>query len=277
MAKALLAQDKKSDYWIVDSRRLIVDEDFIEREDYGDIDAIVQWIKANGIQNLNPLKCYKRGEDYIIRRGHRRNKAIQKLATITGEPLMVPIMLVKKGDSEERQYFEQATENDSKVYTPWEKAKVLKRVRNLFGWSEEKMVEESGWSLVYVKRLLSLADAPEKLIQLVRQGRVKGTFAMDMIAEGRVQEVIDKAEQNALPAPDTELDLFPGNGGEVVPPKAEKITRSDLKPNSWKAFRKWVPQVEEKHLDPEKAKFLKWLKRMMEGELTEEDFKKFFR
>lgn len=279
MSKQLLAPDKKSDYFIVDSRRLVVDEDFIEREDYGDIDAIVKWIKANGIHNLNPLKCYKRGEDYVIRRGHRRNKAIQKLALESGEVIMVPIMLVKKGESVERQYFEQATENDSKEYTPWEKAKVLRRVRNSFGWSEEKMVEESGWSSVYVRRLLSLADAPERLIQLVRKGKIAGTFAMDKIAEANskkdpkiLEELIEKGESSPMLQKDPELFGTHGKND-----KTPRITQSDLKPNSWKAFKKWAPSVEEDKLPLEKLDAWKLMKKILNGEATEKDFKKFFR
>jgi len=267
-----LAKDERNNFFFVDSRRLIIDEDYIEREDFGDIGAIVKWIEANGLRKLNPLRCYKKGENWVIIRGHRRHRAIKEIEVKTGALQMVPIFVANKGESLEQRYFEQATENDSKAYTPWEKAKVLKKARS-FGWSEEKMIEESGWSDVYVRRLLSLADAPQKLINLVREGTVSGTYAMDVIAEGpeSVQELIAKGEANLLPP--TNPELF----DQPIPPKPAKITKSDLRPNSIKIFKKWAPQVDVKEMSPEKAKLFKWLQKLLEGELTEEDFKKFFR
>lgn len=272
-----LAADVRNNYYYIDSRRLVVDESFIEREDYGDIEAIATWIMANGAQNLNPLRVYKKGEQYVIIRGHRRKKALTILEERFGQVIMVPIIVDKKGANLEQRYFEQATENDSKQYTPWEKAKVLKRARN-FGWSIEKMVEESGWSITYVKRLLALADAPEKLIKLIREGRVKGTFAMDMIAEGKVQEVIEVAEKNPPTVDQDDIgDLFSQHASKTEKPPSTKITKSDIqRPNSVKVFKKWVPKVQEEQLPAEKKEILHWLKRMVAGELTIDELNEFF-
>lgn len=275
MAQKALAQDIRNSYFFVDSRRLVVDDNFIEREDYGDIEAIANWILANGVQNLNPLRCYKRGEQYVIIRGHRRKKALTILEQRERQVLMVPVIVDRKGANLEQRYFEQATENDSKQYTPWEKAKVLKKARN-FGWSVEKMAQESGWSAVYVRRLLMLADAPQKLIDLVRSGRVAATLAMDELAEGKAEEIIAKAENpdpaKAAPA----QDLFNLPSPERVE-KAERITKADIRPNSWKTFKKWAPSVEEEKLPAAKVDAWKLMKKMLSGEATEEDFEDFFK
>lgn len=270
MSNKPLAADIRNNYFIVDSRRLIEEEGFNRREDYGDLNAFAREIKAQGLDSLPPLTCYKQGDFYVVLRGHRRHRAI-KILEKEGEILMVRILLERKGYSKEKRILDQATENEGKQFTPWEKAKVLRDLRGL-GWSEKDMEEHSRWSLVYIRRLLSLADAPQKFINLVRKGRIAGTFAMDMIAEGKVEEVIEKAEKNELPLLDPGLALFPE---EVSRP--QKITRADVKPNSWKTFKKWMPQLDEEKLSPEKAKIFNWLKLMMDGELTEEDFKKFFR
>lgn len=280
-----LADDIQNKFYHVDHRRLVVDEGFIEREDYSDVGLIKSWIKANGIKNLNPLKCYKRGDQYVIRRGSRRNMAIQEMAAESGEIMMVPIILIQKSDNLERQYFEQATENEGKPYTPWEKAKVLKKARNEYGWSETKMAQESGWSLVYIRRLLSLADAPERLIQLVRSGKVRATLAMDEIEADKVlekkgetpvkvTELIEKAEQNALPPVDTQSELFPPTPQEN---NSSRTTRSDLqKPVSFKKMTKWVSKIEEKKLPQKKLEVLNFVREWLNGNLSEEYFNEYF-
>jgi len=274
MAGKPLAKDRKTDIWIVDSRRLVVDEDFIEREDYGDIGALVRWIEANGILNLNPLKCYKRGEDYVIIRGHRRDKAIKIIASKTNEIVYVPIILAKKGESAERRYFEQASENEGKAYTPWEKAKVLKKARNLYGWDDNQMAKESGWSLVYVRKLLSLADAPVKFQDLVRSGRISATYAMDAIADNCVDKVLELADAGTLPAVPQNGELF--SPAEEAP-RPRKITKSVVRPNSVKIYKKWAPKVEREDIPKEKIPFFDFLDRLLKGELEEKDFKKFFK
>lgn len=278
MAKKPLEDDQRNNYFFVDSRRLVLDENFIERELYEDIDQIVHWIEVNGIRNLNPLKCFKRGEQWVVRRGSRRLRAIRILETKVRNVIMVPIMVIQKGDSEERQYFEQATENDTAQYTPWEKAKVLRRARNVNGWSEEKMAEESGWSMVYVKRLLSLVDSPERLTQLVRKGKVSATLAMDTIQEAKAKEdpkiledLIEKGQQSK--AVSAEQELFPTAAN---PPKTQKITKGDIRPSPWKIFKKWSPTVQEEKLPPVKLEAWNLIIKIRDGEATEEDFKNFF-
>lgn len=266
-----LAPDKKRDYWFVDSRRLIVDEDYNEREEMGDIKGLAAEIEAQGV--TTPLKGYKKGENYVVIRGHRRRLAL-KLLEEKGIVLIVPIFLEDKAKANlENWVLDLITSNDGKALTPWEQAKVIRRLTN-FGWSEKDIVERSGKSLVYVRSLLALSAAPQKLINLVRQGRVKATLAMDMIREGRVDELLKRADDGFLPLV-TKADLF--SGGEFVPePKPERITRGDLRPNSWKAFKKWAKDIDEKKIPPPKLKIFQFLKQMEEGELTDENFKEFF-
>lgn len=270
MAAKPLVPDKKTEYFKVDSRRLVVEEGYNERENFGDIDQLVRSIRAGGIKT--PLRVYKRGEEYVVRTGHRRTMALRILEKEM-VPIMVPIFLVPKGYNPEIAVLDLIVENDSLRLSPWEQAKVLRRLRN-FGWEEDRMVEESGLTLNWVRRLLSLVDAPQKLIDLVQQGRVKGTFAIDMIAEGRVEELLQKAAENNLPQSTTEMELFPA---PPTGPKPDKITRSDLKPNSWKAFRKWSKGVDENNLPKKKVETFKFLKQIEEGNLKEDDFIEFFK
>lgn len=270
-----LAADVRGNYFIVDSRRLIEEEGLNRREDYGDIEELAKEIKAQGVDALDPLWCYKKGECYVIIRGHRRRRAL-KILEKDGEIIMVRILLERKGYSKEMRLLDQITENEGKPYTPWEQAKVLRDLRGL-GWSQKTIADRSGKSIVYVRRLLSLADAPQKLINLVREGRVSATFAMDQIAEGKSDELVEAGEKIPVtPNQDDIGDLF-GLAATSTPPAPGRITRSDVqRPNSLKIFKKWVPAVQEEKLPPEKIELLHWLKRFADGELTLEDFNDYF-
>lgn len=269
---APLAKDRKGDYWWVDSRRLIEEKGFNRREEYGDIEALAKEIRAQGVDNLAPLECYKQGENYVIIKGYRRRKAL-KILEEDGEIIMVRILLERKGFSKEMRILDQITGNEGKPYTPWEQAKVLRDLRGL-GWSEKDIIQRSGKSKVYVLRLLSLADAPQKLINLVREGRVSGTLAMDKIAEGKAGELIEAAEKSPQLNQDDIGDLFTPPSAS---PASTRITKSDVqRPNSVKIFRKWMPAVQEEKLPPEKMEVLQWLKRLVAGEVTAEDLQNYF-
>jgi ParB/RepB/Spo0J family partition protein len=271
MAVKPLAPDKKSDYWWVDSRRLKEDPEFNRREDYGDIEALAREIKAHGVDSLNPLTCYKQGENYVVVRGHRRTRAL-KILEKGGEILMVRILVERKGYSKEMRVLDQITENEGKPYTPWEQALVLRDLRG-FGWSDKEIATRSGKSMVYVRRLLSLADAPQKLINLVREGRVSATEAMNSIADQRVDHLIETAKKmQDIPVV---ADLFSAPAAPA-PTKKDKVTSSDIRPNSWKIFKKWAPSVQEDKLSPEKLEAWKLMIKIRDGEATEKDFKKFF-
>lgn len=267
-----MAPDKKTDYFWVDSRKLIEEEGYNEREIWGDIPGLAKEILAAGVQQA--LIVNRRGEFYSIKSGHRRSRACQLLVEEGHAPIMVPVILERKGSNAEERVLHQITDNSGLAFTPWEQAKVMRRLRN-FKWSEKDMAERSGKSVVYVRRLLSLADAPQWLINLVKEGRVKATFAMDMISEGRIEEIRQAAEKKQQGANSDDIgDLF---GQQTSAPAKEKITRSDIaRPNSLKIFKKWVPKIEEEKLSDDKKEILQWLKRMAAGELTMEDFEKFF-
>lgn len=275
MANKPLAKDRAGVVWWVDSRRLIEQEGFNRRENYGDIPKMANEIKAAGVDTLDPLTCFKKGEYYVVLRGHRRRRAL-KILEESGEIIMVRVLLAPKGFKLEDYIADQISDNEGLRLSVWEQAKVARDLRKL-GWSDKDIQEKTGKGLGYIRRLLSLADAPQKLINLVREGRVTGTMAMDMIAEKRVDELVQKAESGTLPTtePETEQTLFPPEA--AAPPPSQKITRSDLRPNSWKVFRKWVPKAEEQEIAPEKSEFFDFLKKMIDGKLTEKDFKKFFK
>lgn len=274
MPNKALAPDRHGDFWWVDTRRLIEEEGFNRRERYGNIPKLAADIKAAGLDILDPLFCYKKGENWVILKGHRRARALKILEEQEGKILMVRIIPAPKGFNKEKLIADQIGGNDGLEFTVWEKAKVVRDLRAL-GWSETSSVQYTGLSLVYVRALLTLADAPQKLINLVQEDRLRGTEAIKAIAEGKIEEVIEFAEQNPGPLSTQEQDMFPVEKTLVISPR---ITRSKLQgPASFKKVNKWIAQVDEENLSPEKAQVLKFLKDWKEGKVDEKYCKKFFR
>lgn len=269
--KEPLAPDRQGKIFFVDSRRLRFQEGFNRRKDYGDLEQFLLQIKAAGLDNLDPLTCYKEGEDWMVIKGHRRTLAIRIWETQTRDILFVPMIRARNGYNVEKSILEQIAQNQ-KDFTPLEKATVVSDMRGM-GWSEGQMVKGSGLSAVYIRKLLLLADAPKKLIKLIEEGRLTGTYAMEVIADGKVEEVITKAEQGQPVETPHSPTLF-----VVSPPTpaAGKITKSDIRPNPWKIFKKWASTVEEEKLPPVKLEAWNLLIKIRDGEATEEDFKNFF-
>lgn len=267
-----LAEDIKTNIFKVDSRRIIEEEGFNRRENYGDIPKLAREMKAAGLDNLDPLTCYKKGEFWVVLKGNRRTRALRILEK-EGKLLMVRIIPALKGFKKEDMILDQINGNDGLAFSPWEQAKVLRDLRGL-GWGEPDIIAKSGKSKTYVRRLLSLADAPQKLINLVRDGTVTATLAMDEIAAGKVQELIEKAEKGELPrVTDPDLVLFP----QTEKPAVARITRRDLqRPVSFKKVNKWTTTIDEQLLPPGKKEAYTLWRKWLDGHLTEEDFKNFF-
>lgn len=264
-----MPEEKKSDLFKVRPSQLIFEEGFNPREDYGNIAGLKEEIRAQGVKD--PLTGYRKGEYIVVKSGHRRTTACKELEK-EGVDLWVPILLEPQRYNPEMRVLDLLTDNGALPFTPWEQAKVIQRLMN-FGWADSVIAERSGKSLVYIRRLQLLSSAPEKAVNLIRKKIVSATLVIDLMAAGKIEELLDKAEKNELPALNPDLQLFQQEEPVV---KERKITQGDLKPNSWKAFKKWSKDVDEKELPPAKAKIFRWLRQMDAGELTEENFIEFF-
>jgi len=265
-----MPEEKKSDVFKVRPSALIFEEGFNPREEYGNMEAFTAEIRAGGVKD--PLTGYRKGEFIVVKSGHRRTlaaKAVEK----EGVDIWVPVLLEPQRYNPENRVLDLLTDNGGLPFTPWEQAKVIQRLVN-FGWSDETIAERSGKSLVYVRNLQLLLSAPEKAIALVRKKRVSATLVINLMKEGKIEELLTMAANKELPPLNPDLQLF----GQPEPvEKSGRITQSDIKPNSWKIFKKWAPTVAEDKLSPEGQERLAFLKKIQAGEVTEKDYRKFIR
>ncbi len=267
-----LAKARSEIIWVKPST-LLIDEGWNPREDYGDMDALVAWIEKNGTEQLPPLTGYFKGDRIVVKSGHRRHKAIC-IVSDRGAELLVPMIMEKKDYSVERRVADVAKDNGGLNLKPWEKAKIVGRLTG-FGWGEKRIVEELGWSLVWIRKLYALWNAPERVIKAVKGKEASATLVMEMLVKGETELLLQKLEEGTIEKPSSETlegELFPGEPRS----KKTKITERIIRPNSVKIFKKWSPSVDADKMAPEKREVFELVTKLIKGELTEKDLKKFF-
>lgn len=131
-------------------------------------------IKANGYDRAFPLKVYAARENdedvlYVVQ-GHRRLEAVNLAASEGKEINTVPCVTTDRGTSMEDLMFATVNGNESDPLQPIEKAQM---VRELMGCNLELdyIAKRMGYTLPYVKNLLSILEAPATCVPWCRRAR----------------------------------------------------------------------------------------------------------
>lgn len=143
-------------------------------------------IHANGYDRAFPLKVYtaREGDDdvlYVVQ-GHRRLEAVA-LAVAEGKEIdTVPCVTTDRGTSMEDLMFATVNGNEGDPLQPIEKAQM---VRELMGCNLELdyIAKRMGYSLPYVKNLLSILEAPRDVRTMVQEGKVAAAVAVKTVKE----------------------------------------------------------------------------------------------
>lgn len=257
----------KTDMWKVPVSLLRTVEDFNIRKDMGNIDELTESIRINGVKV--PLRGYRKDGLFFITAGHRRFAACEKLQA-DGVEVLVPFMVEPKAYSVEQRIIDTFLTNDGKALNPIEQAEGIQRLIN-YGWSYKQIAESLSKSEVYIRKLCSLKMAPMLLQNLVINGTISGTLAMDVLKDGK--EAIDK-----LISLYDEI-IVPEAANEV--PVIKKITKKDLvetKFNSFKSFKKFAtrPDVAIDNIQEDKKEAFNILLKIIKNEITEQEIEDYF-
>lgn len=188
-------------------------------------------IKANGFDRAFPLKVYaaREGDEdvlYLVQ-GHRRLEAVD-LAVSEGMNIeVIPCVTTDRGTTMEDLMFATITGNEGEPLTPIEKAA---RIRELMGCNLELdlIAKRLGYTVVHVKNLLSILEAPRDVRQMVQSGKVAASVAVDAVKEH------GKQAGSILQAG---LEVAKAKGKEKVTPKhlREVAAKSGKAPKTGKA------------------------------------------
>lgn len=177
-----------SDLWKVKIGDIRVIDNFNVRvrddEYYAHIRMLADSMRAHGFKVEKPLGGYvsREGDRNIIyvHDGHCRLEAVA-LANSEGAQIeQVPVIVGTAGQSLEDLTVGLVTSNNGRPLKPFEVGVVCKRLAG-YGWEEERIAVELGYTTQYVNDLLLLMASPRQIRDMVQAGQVAATKAVEML------------------------------------------------------------------------------------------------
>lgn len=144
--------------------------------------ALARSIAVEGVKL--PLVCYMEGDLLMLEDGHRRLCALRHAVEHLGvdpESLVAVRMTDRNAPAKERLY-SQITLNGSKPLAPLELAMHLGKLI-AEGETHKTIAERIGRTPQYVGQLLTLAQAPAEVVEMVKEGAVSATLAVETLKE----------------------------------------------------------------------------------------------
>lgn len=198
-----LATVQQKNYVMMSPGALVVDEKRNLREDYGNIEELMNSIVQNGMRN--PVKAFtdKDGKVYL-REGFRRMRAVS-LALKAGQKIeRIPVILDERKLSEEERTLEFLINNDGKPFTMLEQSEVIRQLLN-FGLKVTEVVARTGKARGYIENLIMLANAPAKIREYIRSGKISAHAVIQIMQaikgdEAKLLEEVEAAIKAAKDA-----------------------------------------------------------------------------
>jgi ParB/RepB/Spo0J family partition protein len=185
------------------------------------IDDLARSIAANGVRM--PLRVFSSDDGKVyVTDGHCRLLATYRAIEVYGAEVMsIPVMMEGRATSEADRLLTQIIANTGKKLTPLEQSSVFTRLYNL-GWDEKQIAERSAKTVNYVKQLLDLQEAPEKIKDMVRSGQVSASLALQTVKSA------DSSEE-AIETLEKALDTAAESGKEKATAKHMTVSKPNIK------------------------------------------------
>ena len=179
-----------SDLWKVPRDQIKVIPGYNVRQESPDYLAHIENI-ANSMINEGylpdqPMGGYVASEDgnnvIYITSGHSRLRAFDMAVAKGAQMKDIPVVVSKKGTDMEDLTVALIQSNTGKPLTTLEKAIVCKRLVG-FGWSNKKISERFNFSSGYVNDLLNLLASPKAIRDMITDGTISATMAIETIKQ----------------------------------------------------------------------------------------------
>lgn len=186
--KEAMQGSKSSDLWKVAIGDIVVIEGFNARvkndEYHAKVREIADSIKANGFYQDKPLAVYVRRVNGVsqicVTDGHTRLDAAKLAISEGAEITHLPVVTKPNGTSMEDLTVALVTSNSGRSLTPYEVAVVCKRLIG-FGMTESEIANRLSVSETQIKNYLLLTASPKLIRDLVSNGKVSATLAIDTV------------------------------------------------------------------------------------------------
>ncbi len=223
---------EKKNYVMVPVNLIQIDEKLNPREDYGNIDELMNSIAENGIRNA--VKGFQQDGKIYLREGFRRMRAV-KLAIEKGFQIdRVPMLLEERVLTEEERTLEFLINNDGKPFTMLEQSEVIRRLLN-FGWKVTDIVKKTGKARGYIENLILLTKTPIKVHNFIKEDKISAHAVIQIMAasKGDAELVVQEVE--------TAMQKAKEAGKEKATPK--HVENKQVKGQSYGKFYKWIEEI----------------------------------
>ena len=137
-------------------------------------------IKANGTISFPPITVRQIDGKIFVYAGHCRRRAFS-LAKKEGADIKgILSLVVNKAMTDSDLILDILTSNDGLPLKPLEKANAVNRLIRC-GWSTKEIACKLGWSQSWVNCLVSLLNSPKEVKDMVTNGTVAATTAVDQV------------------------------------------------------------------------------------------------
>ncbi len=228
-----LATVQQKNYVMMSPGALVVDEKRNLREDYGNIEELMNSIVQNGMRN--PVKAFtdKDGKVYL-REGFRRMRAVS-LALKAGHKIeRIPVILDERKLSEEERTLEFLINNDGKPFTMLEQSEVIRQLLN-FGLKITEVIARTGKARGYIDNLILLANAPAKIREYIRSGKISAHAVV------QIMQAIKGDEAKLIEEVEAAIKAAKAAGKEKATPKHVKTEK--VKSQSFGKFYKFCAEI----------------------------------
>lgn len=186
--KVAMAGCRSSDLWKVPREQIKVMDGFnvrIKNDEYhAQVRLIADSMKANGYFPDKPLAGYVAREDgksvIYLTDGHTRLDAVDLANSEGSEIREIPVVTKPAGTSLEDLTIALVVSNNGRNLSPFETATVCKRLIG-YGMDEATIAKRIGMTRAYVANLLLLVAAPRAITNMVEQGQVSASLAVETL------------------------------------------------------------------------------------------------
>jgi ParB-like chromosome segregation protein Spo0J len=198
------------DMFNLDPRVIVVEDgfnvrDFTLAENLAHVRALADSIKAVG-RVTNPVVVRYQDDQIILVDGECRLRA-SLLAIEEGFPLAtIPAIADERGQNEADRALSFFSRNAGKNLKPLEQSAAVARAVAL-GLTVAQIAERTGVTMTWISELLTLAEAPERVKMMVREGSVSPTVAASVVRKNgsRAEDVLREAQHIAQAAGKTRV------------------------------------------------------------------------
>lgn len=198
---------KSSDLYRVPPSALKVREGYNPRIETPDflqgLQALADNMKVEGFYDSKPIAVSVAIEDgtnvLYVEDGHRRLRAVLLAIGQGADIATVPVTVMPRSTNEvDRLVHMVHSNNDGEKFKPLELGIIISRMHKL-GIDEADIAKRLGMTTTYVRQLSSLMSAPKAIRDMVKDGEISATLAIETVAEhkGEAEELLKEAQVEA--------------------------------------------------------------------------------